>query len=49
MIEPSPLIVMSDLDFHLNDTFDSDARQLTNSVNVTGMVMHAHSYDLLYR
>ena len=39
-IKPGPLIIMGDLNIHIDNTTNADARRLINSVNATGMVLH---------
>ena len=54
-IKPGPLIIMEDLNFHIDNAANVDARRLTNSVNATGMVLHVrgpthrkgHTLDVL--
>ena len=42
ILQPGPLIVIGDLNFHLGDKTDSDARLLTSYMDSTGMAMHVH-------
>ena len=42
VLQPGPLIVIGDPNFHLDDKADSDARRLTSSLDSTGMAMHVH-------
>ena len=54
-IKPGPLIIMGDLNIHIDNTTNADARRLINSVNATGMVLHVrepthskgHTLDVL--
>ena len=39
-IKPGPFIMMGDLNIHIDNTTNADARRLINSVNATGMVLH---------
>ena len=42
VLQPGPIIVIGDLNFHLDDKADSDARRLIRSLDSTGMAMHVH-------
>ena len=42
VLQPGPLIVIGDPNFHLDDKADSDARRLTSSLDSTDMAMHVH-------
>ena len=54
-IKPGPLIIMGDLNIHIDNTTNADARRLINAVSATGMVLHVrepthrkgHTLDVL--
>ena len=54
-IKPGPLIIMGDLNIHIDNTTNADARRLINFVDATGMVSHVlepthrkrHTLDVL--
>ena len=42
VLQPGPLIVIGERNFHLDDKAGSDARRLIRSLDSTGMEMHVH-------
>ena len=45
-IKSGPLIIMGDLNIHIDNTTNADARRLINSVSATGIVLHVRECRL---